>query len=137
MALGVSGNVGKREIVSRGREKKSLRAGRTTLAEGLELELESEGAGDGDGRACATLRFFVGWLFETPGVDGRDDSESDGMMDLSLTLRQHGATPAVGLGLGYSSQWDAFRRPALYYIYCYHFYVCNRVFLMPGSSLAA
>ena len=71
MAPGVSEKVGKREIVRRGREKRSWRAGRTTLAAGLALV--SEGAGDGDGRAGAVLRFFVGWLFEAPGVDGRDD----------------------------------------------------------------
>lgn len=47
MRLGVSGKVGKREIVRRGREKRSWRAGRTTLAAGLGVE--SEGAGDGSG----------------------------------------------------------------------------------------
>lgn len=74
MAPGVSEKVGKREIVRRGREKRSWRAGRTTLAAGLALALLlSEGAGDGDGRADATLRFFVEGLFEAPGVDGRDD----------------------------------------------------------------
>jgi len=57
---GVSGKVGKREIVRRGRENRSWRAGRTTLAAGLALALLSEGTGDGSGRAGATLRFLVG-----------------------------------------------------------------------------
>ena len=52
----MSGKVGKREMVRRGREKKSWRAGRTTLA----FALVSEGAGDGSGGAGATFLFFVG-----------------------------------------------------------------------------
>ena len=85
MRPGVSGKVGKREIVRRGREKRSWRAGRTTLAAGLVVL--SEGAGDGSGRVCATFRFLLGWLFGALGVDGRDDdSESDGILKQGVIM---------------------------------------------------
>jgi len=73
MTLGTSWNVGKREMVSLGREKKSWRAGRVTLATMLAL-VESEGAGDGSRTAeVAPFRFFAGWE-DVPGVDCREDS---------------------------------------------------------------
>jgi hypothetical protein len=57
--------VGHRDIVRRGREKKSFRVGKATLAAVLGL-FGSLGAGDGSGPVVA-LRFFAG---NNDGVDG-------------------------------------------------------------------
>jgi len=88
----VSGNVGQREIVRRGREKKSFRVGKATLAVVLVL-FGSLGEGDGSGPGWleATLRFFRG---TNEGVDGLEPFGSSEMIESAAA-----STMVLNIGL--------------------------------------